>query len=411
MNKDTNKSTFKQVFSVLSQFKQRFEEMEADRYVKKMTTLQFIELMMTAQLNKESSLRDISSSLNNEALKQEINLNSISASQISRRMRNLCTELLQRLFKSLVTHFGCKNGLNNVKKNLGNIYLIDSTTISLCLTKYRWAEFRSTRAGIKAHLRLKFGMDGNIPDKVVITPARPSDRSQMDELVVDETGALNLFDRGYNDYKKFDEYCEKGVLFITRLKSNAIVEVIADNPVAPESAIDEDQIVRLGTGDNLMKHELRLLKTKDAKGNLVMILTNDFLKSAEEIGDLYRYRWQIELFFKWIKQHLAVKHLYGESPQAVENQIYMALITYCLLMLLKMETGFTGTLLDIQRLVKACLFEPFEAFLQQLFRKKRKSKGRRKVTDYLAIYKETLRQVIAGESDYLNDPTYDPLIF
>ena len=83
----------------------------------------------------------------------------------------------------------------------------------------------------------------------------------MDELVVDETGALNLFDRGYNDYKKFDEYCEKGVLFITRLKSNAVVEVIADNPVAPESTIDEDRIVRPGTGDNLMKHELRLLKT------------------------------------------------------------------------------------------------------------------------------------------------------
>jgi len=232
----------------------------------------------------------------------------------------------------------------------------------------------------------------------------------MDELVVDETGALNLFDRGYNDYKKFDEYCEKGVLFITRLKSNAVVEIIADNPVAPESAIDEDRIVRPGTGDNLMRHELRLLKTRDTEGNLVMILTNAFLKSAEEIGDLYRYRWQIELFFKWIKQHLTVKHLYGESPQAVENQIYMALITYCLLMLLKMETGFTGTLLDIHRLVKACLFEPLEAFLQQLFRKKRKSKGRMKVTDYLAIFEETLRQVIAGESDYLDDPTYDPLI-
>ena len=172
MNKDINKSTFKQVFSILSQFKQRLEEMEADRYVKKMTTLQFIELMMTAQLNKESSLRDISSSLSNEALKQEINLDSISASQISRRLRNLCTELLQRMFKSLVTYFGCKNGLNSIKKNLGNIYLIDSTTITLCLTKYRWAKFRSTRAGVKAHLRLKFGMDDNIPDKVVITPAR-----------------------------------------------------------------------------------------------------------------------------------------------------------------------------------------------------------------------------------------------
>jgi hypothetical protein len=384
--------------------------MNADRHMKKMTTRQFIELMTTAQMNKEPALRDISNSLNSEDLKQEINLESISASQISRRLRNLSTEILKMLFKSLVTHFGCKNGFANIQKGLGSIYMIDSTTITLCLTKYRWAEFRSTKAGVKAHLRLKFGVDGNIPDKVVVTPAKPSDRSQMDELVVDETGALNLFDRGYNDYTKFDEYCKKGVLFITRLKSNAVVEVIADNPVDPESAIDQDQIVILGTGDDRMEHSLRLLKTTDTEGNLVMILTNDFARSADEIGDLYRYRWQIELFFKWIKQHLTVKHLYGESPQAVENQIFMALITYCLLMLLKMETGFTGTLLEIQRLVKTCFLEPFDTFLQKLLREKRRSKGRRKIVDYQIIFEETMRQVVTGEADYLDDPTFGPVI-
>jgi hypothetical protein len=375
-----------------------------------MTTRQFIELMTTAQMNKETALRDISNSLNSEDLKQEINLESISASQISRRLRNLSTEILKMLFKSLVTHFGCKNGFANIQKGLGSIYMIDSTTITLCLTKYRWAEFRSTKAGVKAHLRLKFGVDGNIPDKVVVTPAKPSDRSQMDELVVDETGALNLFDRGYNDYTKFDEYCKKGVLFITRLKSNAVVEVIADNPVDPESAIDQDQIVILGTGDDRMEHSLRLLKTTDTEGNLVMILTNDFARSADEIGDLYRYRWQIELFFKWIKQHLTVKHLYGESPQAVENQVFMALITYCLLMLLKMETGFTGTLLEIQRLVKTCFLEPFDTFLQKLLREKRRSKGRRKIVDYQIIFEETMRQVVAGEADDFDDPTFGPVI-
>ena len=335
MNKDTNKSTFKQLFSALSQVKQRFEEMEAGRRWKKMSAEQFIKLMITSQISREPLLRDISSSLTNEDLGKEIKLQSISASTLSRRHRELSTEIMRMLFKSLIAEFAQKDGFGGIEKVIGNIYMIDSTTISLCLTKYRWAEFRNTKAGVKAHLRLKFGMDGNLPDKVVITPARPSDRSQMDELVVDETGALNLFDRGYNDYTKFDEYAEKGVLFITRLKSNAIVEVIADNPVNPDSAIDKDRIVRLGTGDNRMEHTLRLLKTTDTEGNLVLILTNDFARSAEEIGDLYRYRWQIELFFKWIKQHLMVKHLYGESPQAVENQIMTALITYCLLMLLQ----------------------------------------------------------------------------
>lgn len=406
MNKDNNNSTFKQLFSVLSKVKQRFEEMETGRRRRKMSTEQFVKLMITSQINREDSLRDISGSLANDDLSKEIELDSISASTISRRHRELDRDIMHKLFRSLLTEFAQKGGLGSIEKAIGNIYMIDSTTITLCLTKYRWAKFRNTKAGVKAHLRLKFGIDGNLPDKVVITPAKPSDRSQMDELVVDETGALNLFDRGYNDYTKFDEYAEKGVLFITRLKSNAVIEVIADNPVGPGSVIDQDQIVRLGTGNNRMKHNLRLLKTTDTEGNLVLILTDDFARSAEEIGDLYRYRWQIELFFKFIKQHLTVKHLYGESPQAVENQIMTALITYCLLTLLKMETGFTGTLLEIQRLVKTCLLQPFSTFLQQLLREKRKSKGRRKVADCEAIFKETMRQVTSGESDYFEDPTY-----
>jgi hypothetical protein len=410
MNKDTDKSTFKQLFSALSQVKQRLEAMEADRHWKKMSTEQLIELMITSQLNKEPSLRDISSSLSNEDLGKELELESISASTVSRRQRELSTEIPRMLFKSLLTEFAKKHGFDGINKSLGNIYMIDSTTITLCLTQYRWAEFRNTKAGVKAHLRLKVGVDGNLPDKVVVSPARPSDRSKMDDLVVNEEGALNLFDRGYNDYTKFDEYAEKGILFITRLKSNAIVKVVADNHLDPESIIDSDQIVILGAGKDRMEHSLRLLRTTDTEGNLVLILTDDFARSAEEIGDLYRYRWQIELFFKWIKQHLTVKHLYGKSPQAVENQIYMALITYCLLTLLKVETGFTGRLLTIQRLVKACLLLPLGTFLQQLLREKRKSKGRSKVADYMLIFAETMRRVIAGESDYLDDPAYGPVI-
>ena len=411
MNKGTKKSTFKQVFSALSQLNQRFEAMNADRYMKKMSTMQLVELMVSAQVNQEPALRDISNSLNNEDLKSEIELDSIHASSISRRLRVLRTEIMQMLFKSLVTHFGLKNGFDNIDKELGHIYLIDSTTISLCLTKYPWAKFRKTKSGIKAHLRLKFSGDGSIPDEVVVTPAKRSDRTQMDELVVDETGALNVFDRGYIDYKKFDEYSEKGILFVTRLKSNAIVNVIADHhPVDPEGVVDSDQIILLGEGKKQMKHDLRLIETRDTEGNQVLILTNDFARSAEEIGDIYRYRWQIEIFFKWIKQHLTVKHLYSTGCQAVENQIYIALVTYCLLALLKVETGFNGTLLTIQRLLKTCLCEPFDSFLQKLLRKsERSSKGRRKI-DHRMIFEATLGQVMAGEADHLDDLTFDPVI-
>jgi hypothetical protein len=406
MNKDTDKSTFNQVFDVLSKVNKRFE---SDRYMKKMSTIQLIELMVNAQINQETALRDISNSLNDEGLKKEIELDSIDASTISRRLRSLATKELKSLFKKMVLHFGSKNGFANVERQLGTLYLIDATTISLCLTKYPWAEFRKTKSGIKAHLRLRFSDEGSIPDKMVFTPAKCSDRSQMDQLVVDEAGALNVFDRGYNDYKKFDEYSSKSVLFVTRLKSNAIIEYIADNPIAPDSVIDSDQIVRIGTGDNRMQHNLRLIKTKDTEGNLVTILTNDLERSAEEIGDIYRHRWQIEIFFKWIKQHLTVKHLYSTGYQAVENQILIALITYCLLALLKKETGFNGSLRTLQRLLKTCLYETFDSFLRKLFKEKRRSKGRRKI-DHQQIFDATLRQVITGEADHLDDLSFDPVI-
>ena len=157
--------------------------------------------------------------MESEDLKKEIKLDSITASSISRRLRELRTEVLQMLFASLVTHFGKKNGFANIEKQLGHIYLIDSTTISLCLTTYPWAEFRKTKSGVKTRLRLRFCDNGCIPDKVVVTPARRSDKTQMDQLVVEEPDVLNVFDRAYVDYKKFDGYCQRDILFVTRLKS------------------------------------------------------------------------------------------------------------------------------------------------------------------------------------------------
>jgi transposase len=126
-------------------------------------------------------------------------------------------------------------------------------------------------------------------------------------------------------------------------------------------------IVYLGKdGVSKMNHKVRLIEVEDTGGNPLIIVTNDFNLSAEEIGDIYRYRWKIELFFKWLKQHFQVKHFYGLSKQAVENQLFISLIAYCLLMLLKLKTNFKGTLLTIKRLLNTCLLEPFNIFLKKL---------------------------------------------
>ncbi|MBS3975577.1 MAG: IS4 family transposase [Syntrophomonadaceae bacterium] len=411
--KDTTISTFHQFFGPVSseKFRQQVEEMGVDRYAKKLYTIQLIELVANAQIEQLRGLRDISYSLSDDKISEAIALKSISASQISRKLRELPTEVLQLLFNDVKTQAGKEIGFDTVSQELGRLRLIDSTTISLCLSQFLWAKFRKTKGGIKIHLGLRFFEQGVFPDEVVITPTKPADKTQMDTLVVEEEDALNVFDRGYVDYNKFDKYCEKGIRFITRLKGNAIIEVVAELPVDPDGPIKKHQIVYLGKeGVNKMKYSLRLAETEDTQGNPVIIITNDFKLTAEEISTIYRYRWQIELFFKWIKQHLRVKHFYGTSEQAVENQIFIALITYCLLMLIKLKVGYKGSLLTIKRLIHTCLCDPFTSFVQKLYRTpQRSSRGRRRI-DHEGIYQLTVRQVVAGETGLLNYLSYDPVI-
>ncbi|MBZ4688734.1 MAG: transposase, family [Clostridiales bacterium] len=335
--KDTINSTFNLLFSPIINkiFNQQLSDLEVDEYVKKLKTLQMIKLIAFAQLEQQQGLRDISNNLNNDDFSKAMELDSISASQLSRRLRDLPTELTESLFKSVALQAAREIGSNSLRQNLGQLYLIDSTTISLCLSQYPWAYFRKTKAGIKVHLRLKFHDKEVLPDKAIITPAKPAEKTQMNDLVVEEEDALNVFDRAYVDYKKFGSYCEKGIRFVSRLKSNSLVEVVEELPLNLESNIKKDQLVYLGKDRTTkMNHLIRLIETEDSEGNPVIIITNDFELAAEEISDIYRNRWQIEIFFRWLKQNFHVKHFYRLSLQAVENQLFIALTAYCLLVLL-----------------------------------------------------------------------------
>jgi hypothetical protein len=356
--------------------------------------------MIHAEMQEYTSLDEISNSLNKEAFAKAIHLDSISTSQISRRFREMSTDVADLIHKSIVQTVGVERGFKSLRQSLGRLYLIDASTISLCLSQYLWADFRETKAGVKLHQRIRFDGGDPIPDEAIITVARKSDKSQLEFLIVEDEDALNVFDRGYLKYELFDRYCREGIRFVTRLKNNACVEVLQELEIDEESVIEEDLIVRLGKGKNRMEHDLRLVITRDTEGKAIMILTNDFTMTAEEIGDIYRYRWQIELFFKWIKQHLTIKHLFGKSKAAVVNQLLIALITYCLMMLVKYRSAYHGPLLDIQRLLITCLYEPFTSFVQKLHRKGPPTKGRQR-QDHERIYVETLKQVLSGEMDDL----------
>ncbi|WP_459931722.1 IS4 family transposase, partial [Desulfosporosinus burensis] len=299
-----------------------------------------------------------------------------------------------------------KKGFGLIQQRLGNLFMIDASTISLCLSKYPWAVFRKTKAGIKMHLRLSF--DGMaVPDAVIITPAKTADKKKLDELIVKDTDALNIFDRGYVDYKLFDDYCEKGIRFVTRLKENAVVEFLGQRNVEEDGPIEEDVDVILGTNSRKMKHKLRVITIDDSVNEPFSIVTNDFNRSAEEFGEIYRYRWQIELFFKWLKQHAQIKHFYGTSETSVINQLLLALMTYCALVLLKLEIEDKRDLLNLQRSVISCLFESYDSFLEKLRRKW--GNGSRRI-NYDRIYKMTEHQIMNEETDWLNDLTYDPVI-
>ena len=266
--KDNTKSTLYQLFEQLSDkeiFGLLYKQLGIDRYVKKLTTEKLLFLIVLAQLKQHNGLREISISIDDDAISRAIGLESISFSQISRRLVSLPTEAFEKLFKHLVTKSIAKTGLKAVEQNLNRLHLIDSSTISLSLTRYPWAEFRGTKSGIKLHLRVRVLEKGVLPDEVVITPAKPADRTQMDALVVEDPNAINVFDRGYIDYSKFDIYCEKGIRFVTRSKENAVINVVSEQPVKDGSSIKRDCTVILGRGTKCMKHDLRLIETEDTK--------------------------------------------------------------------------------------------------------------------------------------------------
>jgi transposase len=257
--------------------------------------------------------------------------------------------------------------------------IIDSTTIALCLQKYPWAEFRKTKAGIKLHHRLVFVSPEDVcPEKVVMTSAKCNDRTQVEQLI-DEKGITYVFDRGYNDYAKYDEYTDQGIFFVTRLKKNAAVRPICSFQLLEDSDVRSDEMVYIGTPQKRMENVLRLLKVIDSKGNQIEILTNRFDLSADEISDMYRRRWAIEIFFKWMKQHVHIQSFYGTSQQAVMNQIYIALIAFCLLLLMKLETQTHHSLLQFQRWLKVLLWKPEDQWILRIhYRSKRTSKGRQR---------------------------------
>lgn len=168
------------------------------------------------------------------------------------------------------------------------------------------------------------------------------------------------------DYERFDRMTDDGYFFLSRLRKNAVIREIYDFTLLEESECLSDQMVLIGTTQNRAENYFRLIKVVDSTGNVLQLITNRFDLSAKEISDMYKSRWAIELFFKWVKQHLNIKKFYGQSEVAVQSQVFIALIVFCLNVLAQINTKSNRTILQISRFLRASLWRPAYIWLRKI---------------------------------------------
>lgn len=237
------------------------------------------------------------------------------------------------------------------------VYALDASTIDLCRSVFPWARFRSTKSGIKVHTLLD--LKGNIPSFISITDAKVHDVNILDELFP-EPGSIYVMDRAYLDFERLYRFHRELAFFILRAKTNTQLRRLYSAPVDKATGVICDQTVRpiVTHSANVYPEKLRRIKYHDFEtGKRLTFLTNHFTLEARTIADLYKYRWQVELFFKWIKQHLRIKKFFGFSETAVKTQIWIAICVYVLVAIMKKRLKLEQSLYTILQVLSITLFE------------------------------------------------------
>lgn len=237
------------------------------------------------------------------------------------------------------------------------IYALDSTTIDLCLSLFPWARFRSTKAAIKLHTLLD--VRGPIPTMIAISEGKQADVRVLDELIP-EPGAFYVMDRGYLDFERLYRFVLTGAFFVTRTKAGVQLNRLESRPVDRSTGIRSDHIVWLRNPQSAAHYpdRLRRVTFRDPEdGKVLVFLTNNFDLPAEVIAQLYKLRWRVELFFKWIKQNLRIKHFFGTSDNAVKTQVWIAICVYVLVAIIRKELHIDLSLSQILQILSVNAFE------------------------------------------------------
>ena len=317
---------------------------------------QFVTMAM-AQMAGRNSLRDIVENISAQAHRlYHLGSARLSRSNLSRINEDKPYALYEALFGKLLNRCrGTTPGHNFRFKN--PLYSLDASTIDLCLSVFPWADFRSTKGAIKLHVGLNH--DGYLPEFVTVTDGKSGD-IEVGRTVEFPQGSMVAIDRGYNDYAWYNQLTKKGIFFVTRLKSNAKSRVVRRRPVFSGQGLSSDQTIEF-TGTQTAKRcpiPLRRIGYRDPEtGKDYIFLTNNFKLAAKTIADIYKARWQVELFFKWVKQNLKIKSFIGTSKNAVMTQIWISLCVYLLLAFIKFQSKLKKSMQQILRLLHLNLFE------------------------------------------------------
>jgi IS4 transposase len=364
------KTLFAQLMDFLpwKTFHRIVDRYDGDRYVKSMTCANQFRVMAFAQLTYRESLRDIevclsaqSAKLYHMGMRQEVKRSTLADANEARDWR-IHAELAQRLIEQARKLYAG----DSVGLELENTaYALDSTTIDLCLSLFPWALFRTTKSAVKMHTLLD--LRGNIPSFMHISDGKLGDVNVLDILML-EPGAIYVMDRGYLDFARLYVLHQAQAFFITRTKANTRFRRVYSAQVDRRTGIICDQTVALtGTTSRTdYPGHLRRIRYKDAEtGKTLAFLTNSFVLPAPTICALYKSRWQVELFFKWIKQHLRIKKFYGNSENAVKSQIWIAVSVYVLVAIVKKRLNLDASLYTLLQIFSLTLFEKMP--IQQAF--------------------------------------------
>jgi hypothetical protein len=318
--------------------------------------------MAFAQLTYRESLRDIEACLSAQPAKLwhmgfrgPVRRSTLSDANQFRDWR-IYAEFAQRLIAQARRLYVCESLLADLNNT---VYALDSTTIDLCLSLFPWAHFRSTKAAVKMHTLLD--LRGNIPSFIHISDGKLHDVHALD-MLVPEAGAIYVMDRGYVDFARLHRLHEAGAFFVTRAKSNLNAHRVYSARTDRTSGIIADQTIALDghyTKQDYPVH-LRRVRFKDPKtGKTLIFLTNMTAQPALTICDLYKSRWQVELFFKWIKQHLRIKAFYGISENAVKTQIWIAVSVYVLVAIVRKRLRLDASLYTLMQVFSVTVFEKY----------------------------------------------------